>query len=239
MRKIKKNFRFTVELIFVDILVFISFYIFGIIRIKIQIKLSEQERRMEIRDYHVDDEIGWVRCRVLAFLDTAYYDNVLQKKETYAHPSIELVAIENQQVIGLIDIEYEEQAHTVCSRGEGIGGMIWHIAVHPDYRRQGIGHQLLKAAEKRAREKKLNRLEAWTRDDDWVNNWYIHNQFSLVDSYLHVFLDGDEMKQTLTSDIQELFPIQAFAHYVGKEQENIKERFTRVHDCFCFEKKLL
>jgi len=36
-----------------------------------------------------------------------------------------------------------------------------------------------------------------------------------------------------------LYPVQAFAHYVGKEREKIKERFARVHECFCFEKKLL
>ncbi|MFJ7666221.1 GNAT family N-acetyltransferase [Lysinibacillus sp. NPDC097195] len=194
---------------------------------------------MEIRDYQVDDEIGWVRCRVLSFLDTAYFDNVLQKKETYAQPAIELVAIENEQIIGLIDIEYEVQPQTVCSQGEGLGGMIWHIAVHPDYQRKGIGHLLLQEAEKRAKEKKLNRLEAWTRDDQWVNNWYISNQFSIVNSYLQVFIDGEELKQSVTSEIPELYPIQVFAHYVGKEQEKMKERFTRVHECFCFEKKLM
>jgi len=194
---------------------------------------------MEIRDYQVTDEIGWVRCRVLSFLNTAYFDNVLQKKETYAQPAIELVAIADQQVIGLLDIEYEVRPHTVCSRGEGLGGMIWHIAVHPDYQRKGVAHQLLQEAEKRAQEKKLNRLEAWTRDDQWVNNWYINNQFSIVDSYLQVFMDNEELKHAVTADIPELYPVQAFAHYVGKEREKIKERFARVHECFCFEKKLL
>ncbi|WP_409369781.1 GNAT family N-acetyltransferase [Lysinibacillus sp. 38-6] len=194
---------------------------------------------MEIRDYQGIDEIGWVRCRVLSFLNTAYFDNVLQKKETYAQPAIELVAIADQQVIGLLDIEYEVQPHTVCSRGEGLGGMIWHIAVHPDYQRKGVAHQLLQEAEKRAQEKKLNRLEAWTRDDQWVNNWYINNQFSIVDSYLQVFMDSEELKLAVTTDIPELYPVQAFAHYVGKEREKIKERFARVHECFCFEKKLL
>lgn len=194
---------------------------------------------MEIRDYQVTDEIGWVRCRVLSFLNTAYFDNVLQKKETYAQPAIELVAIADQQVIGLLDIEYEVRPHTVCSRGEGLGGMIWHIAVHPDYQRKGVAHQLLQEAEKRAQEKKLNRLEAWTRDDQWVNNWYINNQFSIVDSYLQVFMDSEELKHAVTADIPELYPVQAFAHYVGKEREKIKERFARVHECFCFEKKLL
>lgn len=31
--------------------------------------------------------------------------------------------------------------------------MIWHIAIHPDYQRKGIGNKLLKKAEKIAKEK--------------------------------------------------------------------------------------
>ncbi|HGN6593803.1 TPA: GNAT family N-acetyltransferase, partial [Bacillus tropicus] len=112
---------------------------------------------MLIRDYQNDDEQGWLRCRVLAFLNTAYYDNVLNKKEVYKNPSIELVAEIDGKIVGLIDVEYEKKEKTVCSRGTGLGGMIWHIAVHPDYARQGIGESLLKAAEKRAIDLNLNR----------------------------------------------------------------------------------
>ncbi|MDQ0157435.1 GNAT family N-acetyltransferase [Robertmurraya andreesenii] len=193
---------------------------------------------MEIRAYRSEDEIGWVRCRVLSFLDTAYYDNVLKEKEKYDNPAIELVAIEDDQVVGLIDIEYEVVERTVCSRGVGLGGMIWHIAVHPDHRRKGIGSQLLYEAEKIAKEKGLNRLEAWTRDDQWVNNWYKNNRFEQVESYLQVFMDGeDELKEIMMSEISGLYPIQAYAHYVGEDKETIKKKFKRVHECICFEKK--
>lgn len=49
---------------------------------------------LEIRDYQKEDQTSWLRCRVLAFLDTAYYDVVAKEKEVYQYPSIELVAIE-------------------------------------------------------------------------------------------------------------------------------------------------
>lgn len=193
---------------------------------------------MEIRAYRCEDEVGWVRCRVLSFLDTAYYDNVLKEKEKYDNPAIELVAIEDDQVVGLIDIEYEVVERTVCSRGVGLGGMIWHIAVHPDHRRKGIGSQLLYEAEKIAKEKGLNRLEAWTRDDQWVNNWYKNNRFEHVESYLQVFMDGeDELKEIMMSEISGLYPIQTYAHYVGEDKDTIRKKFKRVHECICFEKK--
>ncbi len=92
---------------------------------------------MNIRFYEEKDEREWVRCRVLSFLDTAYFDHVLRKKETYENPSIELIAEKDGQIIGLIDIEIEKKQGKVCTQGAGGGGMIWHIAVHPDFRRSG------------------------------------------------------------------------------------------------------
>ncbi|MCW9129428.1 GNAT family N-acetyltransferase [Bacillus paramycoides] len=192
---------------------------------------------IKIRAYKIDDEIGWVRCRALSFLDTAYYDNVFREKEKYENPAIELVAVHEDQIVGLIDIEYELEERTVCSRGTGLGGMIWHIAVHPDFRRRRIGNQLLYEAEKLAKELNLNRLEAWTRDDLWVQQWYGNNDFVNVDSYLHVYSDHtDEIKDVINSNIKQLYPVQTFAHYTGENKEGIRKQFKRVHDCACFEK---
>ncbi|TCP29068.1 ribosomal protein S18 acetylase RimI-like enzyme [Scopulibacillus darangshiensis] len=193
-----------------------------------------------IRRFNPEDEKEWLRLRVLSFLDTAYYDNVLKEKEKYDRPSIELVAEMNDQIVGMIDIEYESEEGTVCSRGKGLGGMIWHIAVHPDFQSKGIGKHLLYESEKIAKEIGLNRLEAWTRDDAWVNEWYEKNGFAKVDSYLHIFMDGEEeLKGVLKSEIPKCRPIQAFAHYVGDDREWAKNKFKRVHECFCYVKDLI
>lgn len=44
-----------------------------------------------VRTYRPTDEEGWLRCRVLSFLGSAYFDDVRQEKEQYEGPSIELV----------------------------------------------------------------------------------------------------------------------------------------------------
>lgn len=190
---------------------------------------------MIIRDYTPNDETGWVRCRTLAFLETAYFDNVLKEKEHYENPAIELVAELDGQIVGLIDVEYEKEERTVCSRGEGLGGMIWHIAVHPDFSRQGIGQQLLDVAATKAKAIGLNRFEAWTRDDLWVQNWYEKMNFTNVDSYYHIYFEGDEMNQEIQSKIPKLHLVNAFAHYVGEDIEQFKNN-KRIHQCVCFEK---
>ena len=201
----------------------------------------ERVMRMEIRFYDPTmDEVGWVRCRVLSFLDTAYFDHVLTEKERYQNPAIELVAIDDHQVVGLLDIEYEKEIETVCTRGNGLGGMIWHIATHPDYQRMGIGTRLLEKAEEIAKKEGLTFLEAWTRDDKWVKQWYEKNGFDKVDSYLHVYLGGNnEVEKVMKiNDQSEFQVVEAFAHYSGSKQEHVKAKFKRVHECNCYLKVL-
>ena len=62
---------------------------------------------MIIRKYEDQDNLGWVRCRVLSFLDSAYFDNVLQEKEHYSNPSIELVAEIDNRIDKLKESQYE------------------------------------------------------------------------------------------------------------------------------------
>ncbi len=142
---------------------------------------------MRIRDYRPADERGWVRCRVLAFLDTAYFDDVHRRKERYERPAVELVAEHDGEIIGVLDAECEEQAGTVCSDRPGLGAMIWHLAVLPEHRSRGIGTALLREAERRVISQGVRRLEAWTRDDAWVRQWYERRGFACIQSYLHVY----------------------------------------------------
>ncbi|GGH81119.1 ribosomal protein S18 acetylase RimI-like enzyme [Pullulanibacillus pueri] len=195
---------------------------------------------MEIRGYTQSDEVSWIRCRTLSFLNTAYYDNVLNKKEIYKNSAIEIVAVEDGQIVGLLDIEYEQEENTICTKGKGLGGMIWHIAAHPDFQRKRIGTKLLEQAEQISKEKGLQYLEAWTRDDEWVNKWYIKNNFEKVYSYLQVFIEGnEEVQEVINVNVPNLKVVQAFAHYTGDDQSYIKSKFKRAHDCNCYIKKLV
>ncbi|NJO92449.1 MAG: GNAT family N-acetyltransferase [Chloroflexia bacterium] len=99
---------------------------------------------MIIRKYENSDETGWLYCRVLAFINTLYFDNVLNRKEKYKNDSIELVAEINGEIVGLIDVELDSDEVKVTSSEGGFGGMIWHIAVHPKFQGKGIGSSLLK-----------------------------------------------------------------------------------------------
>ena len=193
-----------------------------------------------IRPYALADETPWVRCRAIAFLDSAYFDDVEQSKPRYEFPAIELVAKDSGgAVIGFIDVECEETPGTVCSNRLGLGGMIWNIGVHPDHRRRGVASVLLASAIDVASQRGLVRLEAWTRDDPSALAWYRSQGFHLMDSYLHVCLDASETKANLSSPVSGLVPIRALAHYrMESGCDAVRSKFRRVHECQLFERRL-
>jgi ribosomal protein S18 acetylase RimI-like enzyme len=191
-----------------------------------------------IRDYRDRDEEGWLRCRALSFLHSAFFDDVRREKERYEGPSIELVADVGSEIVGLLDAECETQAGTVCSDRPGLGAMIWNLAVHPDHQRRGIATALLEEAERRAHERGVVRFEAWTRDDAHVQRWYEAHGFVQVDGYLHVYIDRDEGLRELFPIAEGLRPVKLFAHYLGDDRDAVRARFARVHDCVLYERRL-
>jgi len=204
--------------------------------------------KYSIRPYAPADEVGWVRCRVLSFLDSAYFDDVAQEKTRYDNPAIELVAESAEaiaesiapMITGFIDIECEETPGAVCSARPGLAGMIWNLGVHPDHQRRGLASELLERAAGLARERGITRLEAWTRDDPRELAWYEAKGFKLIDKYLHVYLDYDEAGRVLKSDLPGLRPVKVFSHFSTNPARfaEIRQRFKRVHDCNLFELNL-
>lgn len=191
----------------------------------------------QIRSYTGADEQGWLRCRVLGLLDSAFHDDVRQEKEHYDGPAVELVAVADDQVVGLLDLELEP-APGVLHDTEARGGVIWHVAVHPDHRRRGIATALVERALELAREHGLEIVQAWTRDDEWVHRWYESCGFRERYSYLHVYMQPDEAREEVALRTEGLRPVLAFAHYTGDDRDEMRRRFKRVHDDVLFERRL-
>ncbi len=190
---------------------------------------------MIIRKYTDSDNLQWVRCRVLSLLDTAYFDSVLREKEHYQNPSIELVAEIDGKIIGLIDVEYEIERGTVCYYNKQLGGVIRNLAVLPEYRKLGIATVLLNEAIRSLKVNEIERVEVWTRDDKWVNDWYKNRGFSFKKFYLHVYTESDECDEIVKVKVEKLHVCNCFAHYVGENTEEIKSKFKRIHKCNLYE----
>ncbi|MEU4743830.1 GNAT family N-acetyltransferase [Actinosynnema sp. NPDC023658] len=131
-----------------------------------------------VRDYVVGDESSWLRCRVLSFLGTAYYDSVVAAKPRV--PGVELVAVDGEVVVGIVDVAVD-----------GALASIETISVHPDHQYRGIGGALLSGARARARALGATTLDTWTRDDSPTLRWHRAMGFSESDHYLHVIAEHD------------------------------------------------
>jgi len=125
---------------------------------------------MVIRTYRQEDEQGWLRCRVVSFLDCSYWNDVQTAKEVYTHPAVSLVAEEQGRIVGLADVELDSDDLAYTDRGRG--AVLWHMAVLPEYRRQGVAARLWREAEKRLLDAGVQYCELWTQEDEAANRFY-------------------------------------------------------------------
>lgn len=170
-----------------------------------------------VRAYRPNDEPAWLRCRLLSFFDSDYFDDVKVAKTVLEPAGVELVAEHDGTLVGLIDIEVDGAEATIDS-----------IAVLPESRRLGIASRLLDAA-LTALPADVETLDAWTRESEPANAWYLARGFVEQYRYLHVYRgDGDP---ELPKPDGLSAPVHAFLHAPIEREAELRARFRRVHVC--------
>ena len=192
-----------------------------------------------IRPYDTSDEENWLKCRLVSFHNSAYYDDVYIKKPTFDNPSLELVAEIDGKIIGILDLEKDNKDGSICYCKSGLGAMVWTIAVLPDYRRFGIASQLILKAVDWAKTKDIDFIEAWTRDDKWVLDWYESVGFSRFHSYWHIYFKGDNVKSLFESNDKDISP-QSVLAYSNKDPKALDQnKIDRFYKCSGFKLDLV
>lgn len=186
---------------------------------------------LRVSEYEPGHETGWCRCRALAFLATAYFDDVKQRRPPCPPPGFGLVASDGGEVVGVLDVSVEENAATIDT-----------IAVHPDAQRRGIGTRLLSEARERALRAGAVRLNAWTRDDTQALAWYRSRGFEESDHYLHVYAnhytDAEEPSRAVAAARDGFTPVIVFSHAKLESEYEARRDFARVHICRLFSRPL-
>lgn len=185
-----------------------------------------------LRGYRSADRTGWLRCRVLSFLDTAYFDDVRTDKAVTPEPGFDLVVADAAgTVVALLDTEMADGVATIDT-----------VAVHPDHRRRGLARRLLDRASAEATARGASTIEAWTRDDPDTLAWYRAMGFTDVDHYLHVYAnyytDPAEPDRAIGDRRAGLRPIGLFLHATLDHETQLRAEFRRVHVCRRFTKPL-
>ncbi|MER8069901.1 GNAT family N-acetyltransferase [Streptomyces sp. NPDC094034] len=178
-----------------------------------------------IRAYTRADEGSWLRCRVLSFLNTAYYDDVDRTKPAIPVPGLELVAVDRMDtVVGIMDTMVVDTLATIDT-----------VAVHPDHQHRGLGRALLRETRSRIRDMGVTTLDAWTRDDPATLRWYRAMGFEESDHYLHVFAHAytatDEPDRAVLEPRPGLRLMAAFMHAELADEAQLRREFSRVHIC--------
>jgi len=171
----------------------------------------------EIREYDECDEAGWLRCRLLSFFGTEYYDDVVVDRPTFENPAHRLVAVEDGAVVGLMDIEIFTDRATIDV-----------LAIHPDHQRRGLATRLLDAVLPRL---DVDLLDAWTRGDASANEWYRRSGFTENSRYLHVYKSCQDDASGFETPDGLGKPVAAFMHAPIEHEAAMRERFSRVHVC--------
>ncbi len=197
---------------------------------------------MKIRDYKDIDEKEWLRCRLLSFYDSSYYDDVIHKKPVYDNELIDLVAEEDGHIVGFIEIEIENNCKEVCYLDGELGGVIWNLGVLPEYQRSAVATSLLNEAVERSKAKKLCRLEAWTQDDLASNKWYEKKGFNFIESYLNVYATWRECKDNKlieTDNLGEHYGIRTlnFEVPITRKDEMLK-KYSKINEVKLYELKI-
>jgi ribosomal protein S18 acetylase RimI-like enzyme len=172
-----------------------------------------------VRHYEPADERSWLRCRVLSFLTSDYYDDVVTAKPAYPG-GLELVAVEAGDIVGIYDVSVDG-AHAVLET----------LAVHPDYERQGTATLLHHHAVAELQRRSVASMEAWTRDDTAANAWYEKTGFVEGYRYLHVYARGETESQAAVQGRRGLVPMAVFLHAEADHDPDHREQFERVYSC--------
>lgn len=172
-----------------------------------------------IRRYEPSDAPSWLRCRLLSFFDTHYYDDIVTTRPNFDRQAIRLVAADDAMIIGLIDVEIFDGAATIDC-----------IAVHPDHQHDGLGTALLDAATAYL-PADVRTLDAWTREDAVANRWYRSRGFAENQRYLHVYKDWDDSRNGFAVPDGLTGPITAFLHAPITEEARLRATYRRVYVC--------
>ena len=192
-----------------------------------------------IREYNSSDEKKWLQCRLISFHDSAYYDDVYTKKPVFNNSSLELVAELNGKIIGILDLEKDSEDGSICYCKSGVGAMIWTIAVLPDCRRYGIASKLVSKARDWSKVNDVNFIEAWTRDDKWVLDWYKSLDFEKFHSYWHIYFKGDNAKSLFGSNDKDISPQSVFAHSNKNPKTLDQNKIDRFYTCFGYKLEII
>jgi ribosomal protein S18 acetylase RimI-like enzyme len=120
---------------------------------------------IEIRPYRDEDEQQWMRTHAIILSISHSWNYSIQKRPQYeGYESTRLVAIEDDNIVGLIDTQYDNEPGELCFLKDSRGGYVLEFGRLPEYGGRQIGERLIEANVEDAIKKGFHRLEFWSQE---------------------------------------------------------------------------
>tara|TARA_R110001592_G_scaffold149387_1_gene374864 strand:+ start:798 stop:1403 length:606 start_codon:yes stop_codon:yes gene_type:complete len=118
-----------------------------------------------VRHYSDEDEAAWMEAHAIIMSISHAWNYCIQERPDYAgFTSTRLVALDGEKLVGLTDVQYENETGELCFQKDSPGGYVLELGRLPAYGGQGIGKLLMDATIEDAKRLGFNRLEYWSQD---------------------------------------------------------------------------
>lgn len=120
---------------------------------------------IRIREYRCEDEQEWMRVHAVILSISHAWNYTIQERPKYeGHESTRLVAETERRIVGLTDVQYENEAGELCFLKDSRGGYVLEFGRLPEYAGRNIGRMLIDATVEDAKKKGFRRLEYWSQE---------------------------------------------------------------------------
>ncbi|MCF6285868.1 MAG: GNAT family N-acetyltransferase [Candidatus Hydrogenedentes bacterium] len=118
-----------------------------------------------VRPYRDEDEAEWLRVHAVIMSISHAWNYCIQERPDYAgYESTRLVAVDGERIVGLTDVQYENEVGELCFQKDSRGGYVLEFGRLPEYGGQEIGKLLMDATIEDAKRLGFGRLEYWSQD---------------------------------------------------------------------------
>ncbi len=176
-----------------------------------------------IRDYKSTDELEWLDLHASVMVDSYAWWIVIHKKPVYKRETIDLVACQNEKIIGFVTGEVDSN----MSKNNEV--FVWEFGVQRDYRGKNIGRMMIEHLHKIMKEKYGMNKSIWYSQDPDSINYYKHIGMKEIGRHWQLSLIP-------TKEQKELFRKDKFGCWTIRgdcginDIEEIKEKFNVIED---------
>ncbi len=118
-----------------------------------------------IRPYRPEDESEWMKVHAQLLMISHAWNYAIQERPRYdGYQSTLLVAECDGRIVGLTDVQYENEPGELCLLDDSRGGYVLEFGRLPEFSGHNLGQRLIESTAEDARRQGFNRLEYWTQD---------------------------------------------------------------------------